>query len=268
MNKKISLSIVLLMLALTVPAFPQCQVQNTAFKSGELLTYDMYYKYGIVHAKAGEGTLATTSTNLDGKSAYKVKLLANTSGVVGNMYTVNDTLTGYVDMNMMPLLFTKEAFEGKDYSTERQSYSYENKKINVRAIRYWKGSLSFDETVTTDKCSYDYISVLTYARNLNYDKMKPGDNTHIQFLSGKSIVNMYIRYLGTEKVKVNNGKTYDAIQLSLMILDKAFSDQKEAMKVSLTNDLNRMPLVIEIGLKIGSMRVVLKDHTGLRYPIH
>ncbi|MDD3787764.1 MAG: DUF3108 domain-containing protein [Petrimonas sp.] len=268
MNKIIRLSFIIALLVFASQyAQAQCRVTNTAFKSGEKITYDLYYKYGIINAKAGRGTLTTTSTNLAGKSAFKTRLLANTSGVVGNMYTVNDTLTGYVDTDMVPLLFTKETFEGSDYATEKQSYSYNNGTVNVRAIRYWKGKLSFDEVVTTNKCSYDYVSVINYARNLDFSNMKPGDNTPIQFLSGKTIVNMYIRYMGTKKVKVNNGKTYDAVQLSLMIIDKAFADQEEAMSVALTNDLNRLPLVIEIGLKMGSMRVVLKDYEGIRHPI-
>ena len=79
---------------------------------------------------------------------------------------------------------------------------------------------------------------------------------------------MYMRYLGTTKVKTNDEKTYDAIELSLMILNKAFADQKEAMKVTLTDDLNRMPLIIDTGLKIGTMRCVLKDYSGLRHPIN
>jgi hypothetical protein len=98
--------------------------------------------------------------------------------------------------------------------------------------------------------------------------MKRGDNIPVQFVTGRKIVNMSIRYMGTESVKANDGKTYDSIKLSLMILDDAFADQQEAMNVALTNDLNRMPVTIEIGLKIGSMRVVLKNFSGIRHPIN
>lgn len=247
--------------------FAQCEIENTAFQSGEKITYDLYFKYGVLNAKAGVGMLTTTTANLNGKSVYKTQLKANTSGVANNMYPVHDTLTGYMDMKLVPLLFTKETFEGGDYSTERQSYSYNNGKIIIRVIRYWKGKLAFEDTVTTEKCTYDYVSVLNYARNLDYSGMQPGENIHIQFISGRKIVNMYIRYLGTTEVKVNDGNTYDAVELSLMILDDAFADQKEAMRVSLTNDLNRLPLIIEIGLKIGSLRIVLKDYSGIRHPI-
>ena len=248
--------------------FAQCEKENIAFQSGEKITYDLYFKYGVINAKAGTGTLNTTTTNLNGKSVYKTQLRANTSGFADNMYSIHDTLTGYMDMKLVPLLFTKETHEGDDYRTERQSYSYENGKIAIRVIRYKKGKQAFDETVTTENCTYDYVSVLNYARNLDYSDMKPGENTHIQFISGKKIVNMYIRYQGITSVKANDGKTYDAIQLSLMILDKAFADQQEAMKVSMTNDLNRMPLIIEINLKIGAISVVLNDYSGIRYPIN
>lgn len=270
MKKKIQLTIAFFGIFFLMAFFAsaQCKIENKAFKEGEKLSYDLYYKYGIINAKAGVGTLSTTLTNVAGESAYRIKLLANTSGIAGNMYTVNDTLTGYVDTNMVPLLFTKEAFEGKDYSTDRQSYSYRNGEMKIRSIRHRNGKLRFDTIFTTNKCSYDYISVLAYARNLDYSNLKRGDNIPIQFVTGRKIVNMSIRYMGTESVKANDGKTYDSIKLSLMILDDAFADQQEAMNVALTNDLNRMPLIIEIGLKIGSMRVVLKKFSGIRHPIN
>lgn len=269
MNRKLIFILPVLMSVLFVQCiFAQCEIDNTAFQSGEKIIYDLYYKLGVINAKAGTGTLNTTTTNLNGKSVYKTQLRANTSGFADNMYSIHDTLTGYMNMKLVPLLFTKETHEGDDYRTERQSYSYENGKIAIRVIRYKKGKQAFDETVTTENCTYDYVSVLNYARNLDYSDMKPGENTHIQFISGRKIVNMYIRYQGITSVKANDGKTYDAIQLSLMILDKAFADQEEAMKVSLTNDLNRMPLIIEINLKIGAISVVLNDYSGIRYPIN
>jgi hypothetical protein len=53
-----------------------------------------------------------------------MRMLLNTSGLAGGVYTVNDTLVSYVDMDMRPLLFSKRAFEGKDYSIEVQSFNY------------------------------------------------------------------------------------------------------------------------------------------------
>lgn len=265
--KKIKRLIILFAFALSFQwAQAQCKMENTAFKSGEKIQYDLYFNYGIVNKKAGAGSLSITESNYRGQSAYRTYMLLNTSGLIGNLYTVNDTLTSYVDMNLRPLLFTKEAFEGKDYSTERQAYSYDGNKINIRAMRTFRGKEEFDEVVTTTQCTYDYLSILSYVRNLDYTGMKSGDKKHVQFLSGKNIVNMSVNYLGISSIKANNGKRYEVINLSMAVLDDAFTNPKEAIKTSLSNDINRIPVVIDTNLKIGSIRAVLSDVTGLRKP--
>ena len=171
-------------------------------------------------------------------------LHASTGGLVGSMFSVNDTLTSYMDKSLVPLLFIKGASEGKDYTRERQIYSYQNGTTSIRAIRLRNEKLIFDETITTNRGTYDMMSILAYARTLDFSKMQRGDNTQVQFISGRRLVNMYIRYMGTSSMKANNGKTYEALELSLMILDKAFVDQEEAMRVWLTNDENKLPIQI------------------------
>lgn len=246
----------------------QIPLKNNAFKAGEELTYDLYYKYGILNMKGGTATLNTEETNYDGKDAYKITLHASTRGLVGSMFTVDDTLTSYMDKNLIPLLFAKGATEGSDYTRERHIYSYKNGKTSIRTIRYRNGEFRFDENITTNRCTYDMVSILAFARTLDYSKMQKGDNTQVQFISGKRLVNMYIRHKGTSSLKVNNGKTYEAIELSLMILDKAFVDQEEAMRVWITNDENKLPLQIYSKLKIGEMRSVLKDFSGNKHPLN
>lgn len=243
----------------------QCMMTNSAFISGEEIQYDLYMKMGFITASAGKGSLTVNEANYRGKDAYKVVMMLNTSGLAGNIYTVNDTLTSYIDKNLRPLLFTKEAFEGKDYSVERQSYTYEEDQINIRAYRVMNGIEKFDEVVNTDQCTYDYLSILSYIRNLDYTDMKIGDKVHIRFISGRKPVNMYVNYLGISTIKANNGKKYEVINLSLTVLDEAFENQKDALKASLTNDKNRLPVIIDTTLKIGTIRAVLSDVSGTKH---
>lgn len=268
-NQKIIPSIALLLFSLftfvQVNA-QQCKLTNTAFASGEHIRYDLYLNLGIVNARAGRGSLAVTEANYRGENAYKTVMMLNTSGLAGNLYTVRDTLTSFIDKNLRPLLFTKEAFEGKDYSVERQSYTYDGNKVKIRAFRLWNGDELFDEVITSDQCTYDYLSILPYVRNLDYTGMKPGDRRHIQFISGRKPVNMYVNYQGISTVKANNGKKYEVINLSMTILDEAFSNQKDALKASITNDKNRIPVIIDTTLKIGTIRAVLSDVSGVRHP--
>lgn len=267
-EKKTLIVVALLISIFSYSLNGQTKIKNNAFKAGEKLTYDLYYKYGILNMKGGKATLNTESTSYNSKDAYKMTLHASTGGFVGSLFTVDDTLTSYMDKDLVPQLFIKGANEGKDYTRERQIYTYQKGNTTIRSIRHRNGNLSFDENITTDRCTYDMMSILAFARTLDYSKMQRGDNTKVQFISGKRLVNMYIRYLGTSSLKVNNGKTYEAMELSLMILDKAFVDQEEAMRVWITNDENKLPLQIHTNLKIGEMRSVLKDFSGNKHPLN
>ena len=266
MIKKNSVILLLLFVFLgSLQLNAQCELVNKAFASGEEIQYDLYFSYGFLNARAGRGSLAVTEANYRGKNSYKTVMMLNTSGLAGNLYTVNDTLTSYIDMQLRPLLFTKEASEGKDYSVERQVYNYVDGKVSIRAIRHWNGEERFDEVVTTDQCTYDYLSILPYIRNLDYTGMQAGDRKFVQFISGRKPVNMYINYMGTSSIKANNGKTYEVINISMTILDDAFANQKEALKASITNDANRTPVIIDTNLKIGSVRAVLRMVSGSRH---
>ena len=267
-NKHAYVIIALLFSVISFSLQGQTKLKNNAFEAGEKLTYDLYYKYGIINMKGGKATLNTEATTYNNKDAYKMSLHASTGGFVGSIFTVDDTLTSYMDKNLVPLLFIKGASEGKDYTRERQIYTYENGKTSIRAIRHINGNFKFDETVSTSRCTYDMMSILAFARTLDYSNMQRGANTQVQFVTGKRLVDMHIRYMGTTNMKVNNGKTYEAVELSLMILDKAFVDQEEAMRVWITNDENKLPLQIYTKLKIGEMRSILKDFSGNKHPIN
>ena len=263
-KKTTSIFSLLVFLLVFQPTSAQCKINNTAFASGENIEYDLYFNFGLFRARAGKGSLSITEANYRGVNALKTVMLLNTSGLAGNIYSVSDTLTSYIDKDMRPLLFTKEAHEGGDYSIERQSYTYDGDKIKIRSLRNFNGEERFDEVFESDKCTYDYLSVLSMIRNIDFSGMKPGERKFIQFISGKKAVNMYVNYQGISKIKANDGKRYEVIDLTLTIHDDAFENQKDALKASLTNDSNRVPIIIDTSLNIGSIRAVMKNATGLR----
>lgn len=265
MIKKTTSIIVFILLLLGLQsANAQCKLTNRAFARGENIQYDLYFNFGIIRARAGSGSLTVTEANYRGINSLKSVMMLNTSGLAGNIYTVNDTLTSYIDKDLRPMLFTKEAFEGSDYSVERQSYTYNGDIISIRSLRNFNGKEVFDEVFTTEECAYDYLSVLSLIRNMDFTGMKPGESKYIQFISGRKPVNMYVNYQGISKVRANNGKTYEVVNITMTILDDAFTNQKEALKASLTNDQNRIPVIIDTSLNIGSVRAIMKSVTGLR----
>ncbi|GAB6013058.1 DUF3108 domain-containing protein [Viscerimonas tarda] len=245
----------------------QCAVDNKYFQAGEELTYDLYFKYGLVNKKAGISTLKTTAEKYGGEYALKMTMTARSVGLANKIFPLSDTLTCYMTPDLRPLAYIKHAHEGDEHSFESVSYDYATSPITIKAKLIRNNRLRFDETTMSESCIYDMMSIVYYARTLDYSAMRKGSKSGTLFLSGKNKVNMDIEYHGTEEMEANDGKKYNCIKLALVIKDKAFEDSKEAMKVFITNDSNRIPVRIDSKLKIGSTRVILKKIKGNKYPI-
>jgi hypothetical protein len=169
---------------------------------------------------------------------------------------------------VVPLAYIKNAAEGKEYTQDRVTYTYNGNNITINTKRTKNGLFKFEEALTSQSCIYDMMSVVYYARTLDYSSMKKGGSFRVDFISGRKKVNMIIEYEGIETMEANDDKKYDCIKLTLSIMDDAFSDKKEAMKVYITNDNNRMPVQLDSKLNIGSSRAILKSYKGNRYPVH
>lgn len=270
MNRKLVLAITALAASFALQLNAQCKIENNYFQAGEELRYDMYFKYGLIDKKAGTSSLTTTAERYNNTDAYKMTLVAKSEGFVRSLFVLNDTLSSYMTKNLVPLAFIKNAQEGKEHTIERMTYTYGSDGVSVYTKRIKNNVLRFEETLTVKNCIYDLLSVVFYARTLNFSNMKKGDITPVQIISGRDKPNMIIEYKGIESVDANNGKSYSCIKLVLSIVTgnkDAFQDKKEAMKVYISNDNNRIPIRLDSKLKMGSTRAVLKSYKGNKYTL-
>lgn len=254
-------------LGTTKKVHAQCAVENKYFQAGEYLTYDLYIKFAAT-IKGGFASLSTQSVKYEGKDAYKMTLISESQGLARKMFALNDTLACYMSKDLQPLAYTKDAHEGDDHTIERLTYSYAGDNVKIRSVRHKNGTFRFDETLDFSGCTYDLMSILFYARTLDYPAMRNGSETTVNFVTGKSKVSMRIVYNGKEQVKANDGKKYNCMKLTLYVQDKAFDNGKEAMKVYITDDDNRLPVRVETKLKVGSTRVILKSYKGNKHPLN
>jgi hypothetical protein len=265
-NLRLLLSILLLLAGLSVHA--QCKIENNYFRAGEVLEYDLYIRLGILSTKGGTATLRTTATTYAGQEAYKMTLTSSSKGAARALFELDDTLSCYMTKELVPLAYLKDAHEGGDYTKERQTYFYsETGQVSARSVRHKDGVLKFDEFLNFNTCTYDLMSVVFFARTLDFEAMKKGRSVNINFMSGRDMRNARLIYDGTDRVKANNNVKYDCIKLLLKVADKAFEDGKDAMKVYITNDANRMIIRMDSDLKVGSTRVMLKSYRGLLHPV-
>ena len=86
-------------------AMAQCTFRNTAFKSGEFLTYNLYYNWKFVWVKAGTASMYTVQSKHRGKEAYRASLITRGNNKVDNWFVLRDTLLCYNTLDLAPLYF-------------------------------------------------------------------------------------------------------------------------------------------------------------------
>ncbi|MDH6359085.1 DUF3108 domain-containing protein [Parabacteroides sp. PF5-9] len=255
------LTLLLLSTCFTLQA--QNEYKQIPFKPGEVLTFDMYFKYGLINAKAGESSLSVTEGSYEGKDVLQLTLHAKSAGAAKAFMSVADTLSAYMSKDLLPLAFIKNAHEGKDYTYEEAIYQYTSDKIKVQTKRIRNEIPRFDTTLVSQHKIYDMVSILYYARTLDYASLEKGEKLTVSYLSGKRMETMDVKYHGLETIKANDGREYYCIKLTMLLNENAFEDKNEAMQVYITNDQNRVPIRIDSKLKKGSTRIILKAYKGV-----
>ena len=104
--KKLILSIIISM-AFAIGASAQCTFRNTAFESGESLTYNVYYNWKFVWVKAGSASMSVYKSYFKGKDAYRASLVTRGNDKADKMFVLRDTLLTYCTPELVPLYFRK-----------------------------------------------------------------------------------------------------------------------------------------------------------------
>lgn len=244
--------------------FSQCERQNKYFKVGEKLEYEMYFKMGLISTEAGVLSLGVSEGSYKGNGDLKLQFITNTNGLANKIFAVHDTLVSYVSKDLVPMAYVKKAHEGGSFTDEELIYSYKSDApmVEISTKRHKDGTLRFNEIVKSSSCIYDLVSVIYYARTLDFDNMKIGDVARLNFISGQKLGTAILELTGDKKVKSNNGKKYDCKELLLYFStdnDADVGKDKENMKVYITSDARRIPIQIESKMKkVGSVKGLLK----------
>lgn len=255
----ITLMVLLLCIGGVRNAFAQCEASPDRLPLGQELQYDLYFKYGLLNAKAGYGSLRVSSPTQAGQKQYKLELISHSTGMARKFFALDDTLSCTLDERLRPVRYEKFAHEGNEHTTDLQTYQYlPGGKISIWTRRVRNGVERHNTTLTVSSCTYDMMSVISYAQTLDYSSMKVGSKRSVVFISGQKEVPMDIMYRGTTKIKANDGKEYNCHKLQLYIADPAFDNPREAMTVYLTTDQQCFPIRLDTKLKIGYARAVYK----------
>ena len=171
--KKILLLLITCHLSL-LSASAQCGIENTAFKSGESLSYDLYFNWQFIWVKVGSAEMDTNLTTFEGKEAWKSYLITRGNNKLDKYFMMRDTLLSYCNPDLSPLYFRKGAREGSRYYVDEIWYSYPNSFCQLKKHRIDADGEQHWKTSTYKACIYDMMSIFLRARNFDASKLKKG----------------------------------------------------------------------------------------------
>lgn len=252
-------------LLLAACAYGQCAFHNDAFKSGEFLTYNLYYNWQFVWVKAGNASMYTVQSNYKGKPAYRASLTTRGNDRVDQMFVLRDTLLCYSSLDMEPLYFRKGAREGKRYGVDEVFYSYHNDKVNLRQHQLTSSGEHLWANRSVSYCVYDMLNIFLRARSFNPEGWKSGHEIDFPIADGKNISPARLRYAGKVNIKADNGVKYRCLKLSY--LEKENGKYKRIVDFYVSDDKNHVPVRLDMFLKFGAAKAFLVSMRGLRNPV-
>jgi len=252
----------ILWLTFATPGMAQCPTTNTAFKSGETLTYKLFFNWKFVWVGAGNAVMSTTQE--EGKG-YRSSLVTHTSKRIDRFFMMRDTLLSIVDQDMVPQYYRKAANEGGKYYVDQVWYNYKNGQTHLKQ-RYQnrRGEIS-DTTHQSTSCIYDMMSMMLRARSFDVTNFKEGQKILFPMADGDQVEQVTLIYRGKKTYRMEETDIrYRCLVFSFVEYED--KKEKEIITFYITDDANHAPVRLDLFLKFGVAKAYLSKAEGLRNP--
>lgn len=256
--------IIISLLSGTVSA--QCLNSNLAYTEGEVLKYSVYYNWGFIWIDAGWVNFSVKPAVYKGKTVYHFDSQGASHKSYDWLYKVRDRYQSYVDKEtLLPVWFHRTNFEGGFQVYNQYQFDWKNNRVFIAtetSDRPFK-----KDTLALPNCTYDVLSLIYTCRNVDFSKLKKNDTVPVITVIDNEVFNLYIRYLGKETIKDRNNNQYRCIKFSALLVEGTIFKGGEDMFVWITDDSNKVPVLVEAKILVGSVKAYFNEAEGLKNPM-
>lgn len=244
-----------LLFFLLISSVTWAQVANQAFEKGEWLRYRISYSNFF---NAGNATLQIKETTYNGKEVYNVIGKGKTTGVISWFFKVKDHYESFFDKDhLLPYRFIRDIDEGGYTKNKEILFDHASHKALVKDFdKNTQNSYDFEQGVQ------DMISTLYYLRNMDISGLKNGDEISLKLFFDEKNYTFKLKFLGRETINTKFGKVATAKFRPFVQSGRVFKEE-ESLTVWVSDDKNKIPLLIKASLAVGSLRADLDAYKGL-----
>jgi hypothetical protein len=243
----------------------QCLNSVSAFQPGEKLYYEAFYNWGFIWVHAGDVMFSVNSKVYQSKPVYSFETKGNSLKSYDWIYKVRDTFQSYVDFQkFQSLWFRRNTCEGGYKAYEQYTFD-ESRDVVYTKTENSKKKYTKD-TLKTKPCTFDVLTAIYYCRSLPIEKYKVDEKIPINVIIDNAIYSLYLRFKGKETIKTRNNQYFKCIKFSALLVEGTIFKGGEDMFIWVTDDDNRVPVLVEAKILIGSVKAYLVKTDGLRNP--
>jgi hypothetical protein len=230
-------------------------IDNDSFTSGEKLDYIVHY--GLINAAQATIDIDDDIQTINNRPCYKVNVFGKTTGSFDFFLKIRDTWRSYIDTtSIVPQRFHRNIEEGK--YRKKENIMFDHYK-NLATVEDKKETNTFKVPDNVQ----DIVSGVYYLRTLNYEKRKIGEPIKIQGFFDDEVFDFTVTYKGKETVETKAGDI-KAIKLVPKMPKNKLFDGEDAITVYLSDDKNKIPVLIQAEMFVGAVKIDLYKYKGLK----
>lgn len=247
------------------PVHPELAEEH-AFRQDERLEYIIHYKWLGIRTDVGSAEVVLQDGGeRGGRHLLHPVATGSTYRFWDVFFKVRDKYESvFYEDSVRPVYFHRDIHEGK--YTIQNFYHWDDTTDAIDATIIW-ADRSLDTLLPGHQCTFDLLTLFYNARNMDFEALAQGVNYPVSFAIDEEIFDIYFRYIGREEKRIPGLGVYRTMKFAAKVVAGEVFTGEQEMYIWVSDDLNRVPLLFESPIIVGSVFGRLSGWDGLRYPL-
>ena len=254
----------------TITATHTSKAQQAPFGQGEELLYNVSYRAALIPPiNIMRVSIRTFDETLGGMRQFHIVGNGRTTGGVKGIFELNDTYHAWLDgTTLLPSRTTSDIREDSYRLSTTYTYDWNTMTVsNVRRNPRWEADRR--ATIPLKKNSGDALSLLYRLRAIDPGSLTPGGANELELVLSEDSKPIVFRFIGREEVKIRKIGKFRALKFTCTMATSDGSTYEEGMTFTawISDDANKIPLMVESPIRIGRVSVTLADGFRTLHPL-